>query len=116
MRYVFGFILFVVALGVVGCGDKCSRPLSDYCSGAECPTYEETAAELGWYEGEGVACGDTLSVVGDRNVETGSVRYFDDSGTLVAAEDFDWYEGGCSSTLYGPVPSCPEVQQWWRNP
>jgi hypothetical protein len=42
MRYVFGFILFVVALGVVGCGDKCSRPLSDYCSGAECPTFEET--------------------------------------------------------------------------
>ena len=107
--------MVVVALGIVGCGDDCSRPLSDYCSGDACPTLEETAAEPGWYVDEIRACGDTQAVVGERTFETGWVRYFDDSGALVAAEYFQWnYDDRCRSTLYGPVPSCPEEQSWRR--
>jgi hypothetical protein len=111
MRYVFGFILFVVALGVVGCGDKCSRPLSDYCSGAECPTFEETVADIAWLPDTIEACGDTRLIWGEVNFETRSIRYFDDSGALVAADDCDWHDEGCRITLYGPVPSCPEVSR-----
>jgi len=113
MRYLVGFVL-ALTLGVVGCGDECSRALSDYCSNAACPTLEETAADSAWFVDEARACGDTLAVVGRRTFETGWVRYFNDSGALVAAEYFDWYSGGCWPMLYGPVPSCPDVQENWR--
>ena len=85
MRFVFGCVLFV-ALSIASWGDECARPLSDYCAPGECPTLEEAAIEPGWYVDDIFACGDTQGVVGDRNVETGWARYFDESGELATAE------------------------------
>jgi len=110
MRYLVGFVV-VLALCVVGCGDKCSRPLSDYCSGAECSTFEETVDDPAWPADSIEACGDTRLIWGETNFETNSIRYFDDSGALVAACVFDSYYADCLVTLYGPVPSCSEVNR-----
>ncbi|MGB5368512.1 MAG: hypothetical protein WBN15_01155 [Polyangiales bacterium] len=122
MRYLVGF-LCVCALGVVpmtGCGgEDCAQPLSDYfCfSRASCPTYEDAVADATRAGGPGPRpCGDTRLIVWLRNIDGGgSVLYFDESDTLVAAESFGYGLDQCGGQiLYGPVPDCPD-EQWWRG-
>jgi len=153
MRYLFGF-LCVCALGVaplVGCseaegigghggaggigGEVCQAPLSDYCEGAECPTWEEAVAqadELGaagaprcedstgtpmqLYSGP---CGD-LGYISWSNWFWGYDEYFDASGTLVAAASHDDVPGFCDETSwkiwYGPIPNCErDPSNIWEN-
>ena len=116
MRYRFGF-LCAVALGIVhavGCGeDECTHPLSAYCTGAECPVYEDVSSSP--IHGP-TKCEDTWFVIAGRTIETGWVLYFDDSEALVAAEYFNYHyymnDARCLRTFYGPVPNCPEEQFW----
>jgi hypothetical protein len=45
----------------------------------------------------------------------GTAVYFDDTDALVAAEYFGDIPTECGGTLggiYGPAPSCPELQFW----
>jgi hypothetical protein len=122
MRCVFGLIC-VCALSVmplVGCsgGAECTRPLSDYScfSRGSCPTYDEAVAQAAKWDHDPRPCGDTRLVVWSRNIDGGgSVLYFDDSDTLVAAETFGYGLDNCGGQiLYGPVPDCPD-EQWWRG-
>jgi hypothetical protein len=127
MRYLFGF-LCVCALGVVpfvGCGGNggagdCRAPLSDYCEGSDCPTWDEAVAEAeeearqseDWcYVGGlgGGECGD-LRYIMTRVGMGGVVQFFDDSGALVAMEVFSDAPGYCNNTSfnkwYGDRPDC----------
>jgi hypothetical protein len=125
VRYLVGFLMALAVLAFAACGDSdgesCTQPLSAYfCFSRDiCPTYEEAVAEAeaalgGGYEPR--PCGDTRLVVWFRNIDGGgSVLYFDDSDTLVAAESFGYQFSHCGGQiLYGPVPDCPD-EQWWRG-
>lgn len=117
-RQFIGF-LCMLAMGLaplVGCGDECTRSLSDYCSGAECPTYEEAVAQAALFGYTPTPCGDTRLVVVSRNIDGGgSVLYFDESDALVGAEIFGHGRDDCGGqVLYGQVPDCPD-EQWWRG-
>jgi len=114
MQYVIGFVV-ALTLGIVGCADDCSRQLGDYgcISRSSCPTYDELLKLEGI---EAIPCADTEFIVYARDLDGGgSVLYFDESGTIVAAESFGYGFDSCGGQiLYGPVPSCPQ-EQWWRN-
>jgi len=123
MRYLFGF-LCVCALGVVphfGCSGNansgpyggCWAPLSDYCEGSDCPTWDQAVLDAGWGTDTGV-CGDFQYVNTRFGYGDFRVLHFDDSGTLTAAETTS--DAGASPCdfmrLYGPVPNCKSA--WWR--
>jgi hypothetical protein len=123
MRYLVGFV-FVLVLGVAGCGDsdgKCHSPLSEYCTGSSCPTHEQAIAaaeelNCGGFGCRSVAgrCGDFRYVSADCNEYEDALEYFDASGTLVAVQ---WWTDECGqvcpgscSVDYGPTPEC-ELEQ-----
>lgn len=114
----------VIAISTIGCGTEegCARPLSDFfCVSREiCPTFQEAAAE-GYRDAETgevevTPCEGTRFIVWFRNIDGGgSVLYFDESDSIVAAESFGYeYEACGGQVLFGPVPECPE-EQWWRG-
>jgi hypothetical protein len=116
-------------------GEICQAPLSDYCEGSECPTWEEAVAqaeELGaaggprceddtgtgmqLYSGP---CGD-LGYISWSNWFWGYDEYFDASGTLVAAAYHDDVPDFCDGTSweiwYGPIPDCErDRSNIWEN-
>jgi hypothetical protein len=111
--------------GVGGCNDLsgcCQAPLSDYCEGSECPTWDEAIAkaeECAYFEtllAEYGPCGD-LRYVYVRGWFWEFTDYFDASGALVAR-----YGGGdqpfeCDGTSsidiwYGPIPDCTHGTPW----
>jgi len=126
MRYLFG-LLCVCALALLpalGCGsggpDGCHAPLDDYCQESDCPTYEEAVAEAkeyalqfcDWISKRGGVgkCGDLQYVLQNTGTGTGSIQYFDDSGTLVAIRKYTDTPSYCRDTSfdlwYGPVLDC----------
>ena len=161
MRYVLGF-LCVCALGtvaLVGCGetagdggsggsagdgggsgaggcndgfDCCQAPLSDYCEGSECQTWDEAVAwaekwgrsqdclEFEVYSGP---CGDLRYITSGTRFAAGfwqGVVYFDDAGALVAVERVEDVFIFCDDTSfniwYGPIPDCErDDSNIWQN-
>jgi hypothetical protein len=148
MQYSVGFVL-VLALGVAGCSessggggtggdcnpawdrDCCQAPLSDFCEGSECPTWED---EVAWAEEHASRCyaferylysgpcGDLRYITsGNTAVSSwGSTSYFDDSGALVALRLHDDIFNYCDETSfyiwYGSIPDCePDRSNIWEN-
>ena len=141
MRYLFGF-LCVCALGVtplVGCNETagepclpgtcpCQRPLDHYCEGSDCPTWEQAIAvaeefvqQVGDCHGgfgcfsEAGRCGDFRYVRTGCNIGADAWKYFDASGTLVAATVCsdgcgDVCPGACCVD-YGFRPECEFEQE-----
>lgn len=119
-------LVALTAFLAVGCSDPggtpmwedhCGAPLSDYCEGAECPTWDEAVADA---EEEGRQNEDWCWVVAGecgnlRYIMTrvglgGVVQFFDDSGALVAREVFSDAPGFCDNTSfnkwYGAAADC----------
>jgi hypothetical protein len=115
MRYLVGFV-FVLALGVVGCGDEgCTAPLDAFwlCSDG-CPTYEEASATPMASTG---TCLDLQYVfLGGFGAKT---LFFDSTGTMMAAQaiadDGSFCGGSSFIKSFGPVPSCDadECGRFW---
>ena len=141
VRFICGLALGVMP--IVGCSgttkggeggsggngeQPCQSPLSDYCEGSDCPTWDQAVAEAeelgrqrcpGWpldaYSGP---CGDLKYIfIGDLG---GTIEYFDASGALVAAERYNDVPSYCDDTSfniwYGPIPDCTR-DPWniWEN-
>ena len=119
----FSFVCVLALWTSLGCGGSphgCQAPLSDYCQGPDCPTYEEAVAEAkeyalqfcDWISKEGGVgqCGDLQYVLQNTGTGTGSIRYFDRSGTLVAIWKYTDTPSYCHDTSfdfrYGPVLDC----------
>jgi hypothetical protein len=110
------------AIAIAGCSseNQCARPLSGYfcVKDGDCPSFEEALAEgfrdLETGEVEVRPCEDTRFIVWLRNIDGGgSVLYFDESNTIVAAESFGYDNEQCGGqVLFGPVPECPDEQRW----
>ena len=107
MRFFVGLVL-ALALGVVGSSDgdgECAGPLNAYCSGTDCPTYEE-AANLPSVD-TGTCLGLQYVTIGGFSAKT---LFFDMSGTLTAVQVTADDGSLCGRTSYiksyGPVPSC----------
>jgi hypothetical protein len=145
MRYLFG-VLCVCALGVVplvGCSettgdgdcidlgwdsDCCQAPLSDYCEGSDCPSWDQAVAdaeEFGrgggrCYDWEAYSgpCGDLGYIfIGGLG---GTIEYFDAAGALVAVEFYDDVPDFCDETSFniwfGPIPDCTrDPLNIWEN-
>jgi hypothetical protein len=130
MRYLIRFMC-VVALGVVllvGCSETagarmeeepCRFPLSDYCEGAECPSWDQAVAkaeedgrqEPEWCWVVSGACANLRYIM--TGVGLGGVlQYFDDSGALVARKVFEDVPTFCNDTSfqiwYGAPPDCEQ--------
>jgi hypothetical protein len=141
VRFICGLALGVMP--IVGCNgtgnggeggsggngeQPCQFPLSDYCEGSDCPTWDQAVAEAeelgrqrcpGWpldaYSGP---CGDLKYIfIGDLG---GTIEYFDNSGALMAAERYNDVPSYCDDTSfniwYGPIPDCTR-DPWniWEN-
>jgi hypothetical protein len=133
MRYMFA-LLCVCALRVVplvGCSEPtrdggsepCQAPLSDYCEGSECPTWDEAVANAEecfpeYFEvrlAQYGPCGD-LKYVEAWGWFWEINDYFDASGALVATyigADTPIYCDDTSSDIwYGPIPDCTHGTPW----
>ena len=70
--------------------DRCFQPLRAYCSGSECPTYEDGMQSMQeclkgrCLNSERGVCGE-LRYTATSDGFSGSTRYFDSSGRLIAA-------------------------------
>ncbi|MFA9469941.1 MAG: hypothetical protein ACERNK_05155 [Deltaproteobacteria bacterium] len=101
--------------GLADC--PCEAPLSDYCTGSDCQTWDDAVADLSescdpYRRADAGRCGDF------RYIETywgldAATRYFDASGALVArvgCTDCNCIECGPGHDAfcihYGPVPDC----------
>jgi len=146
MRYTFGFICVcaVGAMLLVGCAETegggdggnggagpCVAPLSDYCEGSDCPSWDQAVADAeefgrggGWpgscYDWDAYSgpCGDLRYIfIGGLG---GTIEYFDAAGALVAVERYDDVPTFCDDTSfnlwYGPIPDCTR-DPWniWEN-
>jgi hypothetical protein len=127
------FMLGAVALALVplvACGDggvrrdgHCQAPLSDYCEGSDCPTWDEAVADAEEFARENCAeskrawvglCGELRHVGRVTGIGTAAIQYFDDSGGLVAVQvqtDTPSYCRDTSFNLwYGQILDCELVQ------
>jgi hypothetical protein len=96
----------------------CEAPLSDYCSGSDCPTWDqlivdvlESCPEVQFAEAG--RCGDSQYVERSRPTYRSPIEYFDASGILVAvricsdADEFQCAPGHTAFCIeYGLVPDC----------
>jgi hypothetical protein len=94
----------------------CEAPLSDYCAGSDCPTWDEAVAlaetcDPHWRAVAG-RCGDFRYIETNWGLDR-SFRYFDASGVLVAlvgCTDCNCIACGPGHDAfcihYGPVPEC----------
>jgi len=132
MRYSFGS-LSSAALGMLllmGCierssdgTDRCQAPLSDYCSGSACPTWDEAIADArefaagncnGDWSASSGRCGEYLYVLKVTGIGTSTTQYFNASGVLVALKEETDTPSYCNETSfdlwYGPILDC-ELEQ-----
>jgi hypothetical protein len=141
VRYLVG-LFFVLTLGVMGCSETtgtggsggtggvggcndlwgcCQAPLSDYCEGSECQTWDEAIAkaeECAYFEtllAQYGPCGD-LKYVYVRGWFWEFTDYFDASGELVARYETGDQPTFCDETSgdiwYGPIPDCTHGTPW----
>jgi hypothetical protein len=101
----------------------CTRPLDEYCEGSSCPTYGQAIAAAKEFDcdqsgfgcrSEAGQCGDVAYVWTGCNIDVDYRKYFDASGTLVAATACsDGGRGGCPGSGcidFGFRPEC-ELEQ-----
>jgi hypothetical protein len=101
----------------------CEAPLSAYCTGSDCSTWDDALADLSescnpYWRADAGRCGDFRYIETYWGLDSG-IRYFDASGVLVAG-------AGCTDCNciacgpghdafcihYGPVPECePQLEE-----
>lgn len=105
---------------------ECRAPLSEYCEGSNCPTYDLAVADAELEAEEYYDDGSCFAEAGEcgqlRYVRTGSgsadsfFELFDASGALVAVEVFksgvpaEFCEGRSSNIFYGPFPELTDCR------
>jgi hypothetical protein len=115
-------VALVGGLGAIllpGCGDPCQAPLSSYCSGSDCPTWDQAVADakefaagscnVDWSASSG-RCAGYLYVLKVIGIGSSITQYFDASGVLVAVRSQSDTPNSCDDSSfefwYGPTLDC----------
>ena len=121
MHRLFGFLCGTVlgTLLLLGCDDPCQAPLSSYCSGSDCPNWDEAVADAmefaagncnGDWSASSGKCGEYVYVLKVIGIGSSITQYFDASGVLVAVREQSDTPNSCNDSSfefwYGPTLDC----------